>query len=125
MFASFHAGQVIEQNTKTLDNEPDTVDSSQERTSKDVLEQETCNLLSESMEVPDDVIVNDTVAFKENDGVATGSQNSSSVQYEAQPDHSQRGSESDLAATSTSIAKQKGRRITSRYNRRGRGRSVK
>lgn len=71
-----------------------------------------------STEVPE-VCVDGTVASKE-DGVATGSQsqNSSSVQYEVQQNISQPGSESGLVATPTSIAKQKGKRLT-RYNRRG------
>lgn len=119
---SLNAG-VIEQNTKTLDNEPITIDSSQERTTEGVLEQEACKTLRESTEVPD-VIAEDSVAFKEDDGVPSGSQNSSSVQYEVQQGTSQPGVESGLAATPTSIAKQKGRRITTRYNRRGRSRGV-
>ncbi|XP_061346213.1 protein KAKU4-like isoform X2 [Gastrolobium bilobum] len=120
---SLYAENVIEQGTRTLDNESSAVDSRQERTAQGVLEQETCKLLRESMEVPD-MNVADTVAFKEDDGVATGSQNSSSVQDEVQPNSSRLGSESSLAATPTSIAKQKGKRIT-RYNRRGKSRGVK
>ncbi|XP_019414932.1 PREDICTED: protein KAKU4-like isoform X2 [Lupinus angustifolius] len=116
---SLYAGEAIEQNRKALDNEPSTVDLSRERPGKVVLEQGTCMLSSESIEVPD-MMVNDTDAVKENDGVASASQNSSSIPYEA----GQQGSESELAATSTSIAKQKGKRITTRYNRRGRGRRV-
>lgn len=122
MFASFCAGQVNEQNSETLNNKPSTVDSSQERTAQGVFEQE-CKQSHESTEVPD-VIVNETVASKEDDGVATGSQNSSSVQYEVQQNSSQAASESGLTATPTSIAKQKGKRIT-RYNRRDRSRGVK
>ncbi|KAG5018705.1 hypothetical protein JHK87_014560 [Glycine soja] len=106
-------GQVIEQSTKTLDNKPNTTDSSQERTAQG-LEQEECQTLRESAEVPD-VIGDDSVAG----GVVSGSQNSSSV-YEVQP-----GVESGLSTTPTSIAKQKGRRIATRYNRRGRGKGVK
>ncbi|KAG5045260.1 hypothetical protein JHK82_014644 [Glycine max] len=102
-------GQVIEQSTKTLDNKPNTTDSSQERTAQG-LEQEECQTLRESAEVPD-VIGDDSVAG----GVVSGSQNSSSV-YEVQP-----GVESGLSTTPTSIAKQKGRRIATRYNRRGKG----
>ncbi|KAJ1420133.1 hypothetical protein SESBI_14573 [Sesbania bispinosa] len=120
---SLNAGQVIEQDAKTSTDEPCTVDSSQERTAQGVLEQETCKLSHESMDVPD-VIVVDTVASKEDDGIATGSQNSSSVQCEVQQNSSELASESGLAATSTSIAKQKGKRIT-RYNRRDRSRGVK
>ncbi|KAL5190128.1 Protein KAKU4 [Glycine soja] len=116
---SFNAGQVIEQNTKTLDNKPNTTDSSQERTAQGVLEQEECQTLRESTEVPD-VIGDDSVA----DRVASGSQNSSSM-YEVQHDTSQPGVELGLPATPTSIAKQKGRRITTRYNRRGRSKGVK
>ncbi|CAL0305685.1 unnamed protein product [Lupinus luteus] len=116
---SLYAGEGIEQNRKALDNEPSTVDLSPERAAKVVLEQGTCMLSSESIEVPN-TMVNDTVAVKENDGVASVSQNSSSVPYEA----GQLGSESELAATSSSIAKQKGKRNTSRYNSRGRGRRV-
>ncbi|CAL0335743.1 unnamed protein product [Lupinus luteus] len=116
---SLYAGDVIEQNTNTLDNGPNTLDLSQERSAKVVLEQETHMLSSESIEVPD-VMVKNTVAVKENDGIASASQNSSSVQYETQKD-----SESELAVTPTSIAKQKGKRITARYNRRGRGKSVR
>ncbi|KAG5048492.1 hypothetical protein JHK85_009595 [Glycine max] len=112
-------GQVIEQNTKTLDNKPNTTDSSQERTAQGVLEQEECQTLRESTEVPD-VIGDDSVA----DRVASGSQNSSSM-YEVQHDTSQPGVELGLPATPTSIAKQKGRRITTRYNRRGRSKGVK
>ncbi|XP_027354421.1 protein KAKU4 isoform X2 [Abrus precatorius] len=119
---SFYAGQVIEQNTKTLEKEPNAIDSSQERTAQGVIGQETCKLLSESMDVPD-VIVEDSVGFKD-DGAASGSQNSSSVQYEAQQNSSQPGPESGLITTPTSIAKQKGKRIT-RYNRRGRSKGVK
>ncbi|KAH1124667.1 hypothetical protein AAZX31_06G072900 [Glycine max] len=110
---SFNPGQVIEQSTKTLDNKPNTTDSSQERTAQG-LEQEECQTLRESAEVPD-VIGDDSVAG----GVVSGSQNSSSV-YEVQP-----GVESGLSTTPTSIAKQKGRRIATRYNRRGRGKGVK
>ncbi|RZC06297.1 Protein KAKU4 isoform E [Glycine soja] len=106
---SFNPGQVIEQSTKTLDNKPNTTDSSQERTAQG-LEQEECQTLRESAEVPD-VIGDDSVAG----GVVSGSQNSSSV-YEVQP-----GVESGLSTTPTSIAKQKGRRIATRYNRRGKG----
>ncbi|XP_027903806.1 protein KAKU4 [Vigna unguiculata] len=116
---SFNAAQVIEQNTKTLeDKEPNTNDSSQERTAEVVLEQEACKTLRESMDVPD--VTGDA------DGVASGSQNSSSV-YEVQHDSSQLGVvESGLAATPTSIAKQKGRRVTATYNsRRSRSRGVK
>ena len=76
------------------------------------------------MEVPD-AIVNNTVALKEDDGVATGSQNSSSIQYEVQQDNNLPGSEPESTATPTSIAKQKGKRVTTRYNRRGRSRGVK
>ncbi|XP_058785762.1 protein KAKU4-like isoform X1 [Vicia villosa] len=101
----------VTQNSKTSNNEPSAVDSSQERIAQGVLEQG-------STEVPE-VIVDGTVASKD-DGVATGSlsQNSSSVQYEVQQNISQAGSESGLVATPTSIAKQKGKRLT-RYNRRG------
>ncbi|XP_019437651.1 PREDICTED: protein KAKU4-like isoform X2 [Lupinus angustifolius] len=116
---SLYAGDVMEQNTNTLDNGPNTLDLSQESPAKVVLEQETRMLSSESIEVPD-VMVKNTVAVKENDGIASASQNSSSVQYETQKD-----SESELAATPTSIAKQKGKRITARYNRGGRGKSVR
>lgn len=71
-----------------------------------------------------DVSVNNTAALKD-EGVASGSQNSSSVQYEIQQNSSQPGPESGLAATTpTSTAKQKGKRLT-RYNRRDRGRGVK
>jgi len=100
------------------DKEPNTNDSSQERTAEVVLEQEACKTLRESMDVPD--VTGDT------DGVASGSQNSSSV-YEVQHDSSQLGVvESGLAATPTSIAKQKGRRVTATYNsRRSRSRGVK
>ncbi|KAH1252944.1 Protein KAKU4 [Glycine max] len=87
---SFNAGQVIEQNTKTLDNKPNTTDSSQERTAQGVLEQEECQTLRESTEVPD-VIGDDSVA----DRVASGSQNSSSM-YEVQHDTSQPGVELEL-----------------------------
>ncbi|TKY74641.1 KAKU4 protein [Spatholobus suberectus] len=121
---SFYAGQVIEQNTKTLDNEPNTIDSSQERTDQGVLEQEACKTLRESMDVPD-VIVDNSAALKEDDGVASGSQNSSSVQFEVRQDTSQPGAESGLPTTPTSIGKQKGKRITTRYNRRGRSKGVK
>ncbi|GAU28188.1 hypothetical protein TSUD_313470 [Trifolium subterraneum] len=63
------------------------------------------------------VSVDGTVASKD-DGIATGSQNSSSVQYEVQQSSSQTGPESGLVATPTSsIAQQKGKRLT-RYNRR-------
>ncbi|KAE9603744.1 hypothetical protein Lal_00002057 [Lupinus albus] len=116
---SLYAGEAIEQNRKALDNETSTVDLSREMPAKVVLEQGTCMLSSESIEVPD-MMVNDTVAVKEIDSVASASQNSSSVPYEA----GQQGSESELAATSTSIAKQNGKRITTRYNRRGHGRRV-
>ncbi|XP_057434603.1 uncharacterized protein LOC130727476 isoform X2 [Lotus japonicus] len=112
-FSSFHAGQVIEENTKTLDNKPSAVDASQERTTEGVLEQEDCK---QSMEMPG-VVVNDPVAVKD-DSTATGSQsqNSSSVQNEVQ----QKGSQ----ATPTSIANRKGKRIT-RSTRKDRSRGVK
>lgn len=97
-----------------MDNKPNTTDSSQERTAQG-LEQEECQTLRESTEVPD-VIGDDSVA----DRVASGSQNSSSM-YEVQHDTSQPGVELGLPATPTSIAKQKGRRIATRYNRRGKG----
>ncbi|XP_022636532.1 protein KAKU4 isoform X1 [Vigna radiata var. radiata] len=115
---SFNAAQVIGQNTKTLEEkELNTNDSSQERTAQVVLEQEACKTLSESMDVPD-VIGNA-------DGVASGSQNSSSV-YEVHQDTSQPIVESGLPDTPTSIAKQKGRRVTATYNsRRSRNRGVK
>ncbi|CAI8599742.1 unnamed protein product [Vicia faba] len=115
---SVYARTVTEQNSKKSNNEPSTVDSSQERIAQGVLEQETCKMLRGSTEVPE-VSVDGTVASKD-DGVATGSQsqNSSSVQYEAQQNISQPASESGLVATPTSIAKQKGKRLT-RYNRRG------
>ncbi|CAL5205108.1 unnamed protein product [Lathyrus oleraceus] len=115
---SVYAGKVTEQNSKISNNEPSTVDSSQERIAQGVLEQETCKMSHGSTEVPE-VCVDGTVASKD-DGVATGSQsqNSSSVQYEVQQNISQPGSESGLVATPTSIAKQKGKRLT-RYNRRG------
>ncbi|XP_020226314.1 protein KAKU4 isoform X1 [Cajanus cajan] len=112
---SIYAGQVIEENTKTLTN---TNDSSQERTGEGVVEHEASKTLRESTEVPD-VVADDSVGLKQDDGVPSGSQNSSSV-YEVQPDSSQAGAESGLPATPTSIAKQKGKRITTRYNRRGR-----
>ncbi|KAE9586999.1 hypothetical protein Lal_00004674 [Lupinus albus] len=115
----YAGGEVIEQNTTTLDNGPSALDFNQERPAKAVLEQETRILSSESIEVPD-VMANDTGAVKENDGIASASQNSSSVQYETRQD-----SESELTATPTSIAKRKGKRITTRYNRRSRGRSVR
>lgn len=105
-----------------MNKEPSTVDSSQERIAQGVLEQETCKMSHGSSEVPD-VSVDNTVAFKD-DGVATGSQNSSSVQYEVQQNSSQQGSELGLAATPSSIAKQKGKRLT-RYNRRDRSRGAK
>ncbi|XP_068480142.1 protein KAKU4 isoform X4 [Phaseolus vulgaris] len=115
---SFNATQVIEQNTQTLeDNEPNTNYSSQERTAEVVLEQEACKTLRESMDVPD--------VIGDHDGVASGSQNSSSLQYEVQQDTSQLGVESGLPATPTSIANQKGRRTTTKYSRRGRSRGVK
>ncbi|XP_004501249.1 uncharacterized protein [Cicer arietinum] len=119
---SVYPGKVTEQNSKTLNKEPSTVDSSQERIAQGVLEQETCKMSHGSSEVPD-VSVDNTVAFKD-DGVATGSQNSSSVQYEVQQNSSQQGSELGLAATPSSIAKQKGKRLT-RYNRRDRSRGAK
>lgn len=100
------------------DNDPNTNDSSQERTVQVILEQEFCKTLRESMDVPD--------VIGDDDGVASGSQNSSSLQYEVQQDTSLLGVESGLPATPTSIAKQKGRRITARYtSRRGRNRGVK
>ncbi|KAK7352788.1 hypothetical protein VNO80_18216 [Phaseolus coccineus] len=115
---SFNATQVIEHNTQTLeDNEPNTNYSSQERTAEVVFEQEACKTLRESMDVPD--------VIGDHDGVASGSQNSSSLQYEVQQDTSQLGVESGLPATPTSIANQKGRRTTTRYSRRGRSRGVK
>lgn len=99
------------------EKELNTNDSSQERTAQVVLEQEACKTLSESMDVPD-VIGNA-------DGVASGSQNSSSV-YEVHQDTSQPIVESGLPDTPTSIAKQKGRRVTATYNsRRSRNRGVK
>ncbi|WJX35694.1 hypothetical protein P8452_23650 [Trifolium repens] len=114
---SVNAGKVAEQNSKALNNESLTVNSSQERIAQGVLEQETCKMSHESTEVPD-VSADGTVASKD-DGIATGSQNSSSVQYEVQQVSSQPGPESDVVATATSsIAKQKGKRLT-RYNRRG------
>jgi hypothetical protein len=106
---SVYAGKVAEQNSKALNNESLTVNSSQERIAQGVPEQETCKMSHESTEVPD----------VSADGIATGSQNSSSVQYEVQQVSSQPDSESGLVATATSsIAKQKGKRLT-RYNRRG------
>ncbi|MED6204973.1 hypothetical protein PIB30_013739 [Stylosanthes scabra] len=111
-----HPGQVVEKNTETLDNDPSRVYSRQEkRTAQGVLEQEKVS--SESIEVPD-AIVNDTIAFKEDEGVVTGSQNSSSIQYEVQQDNNLPGSELESAATPSSIAKRRGRRAT-RYNMRG------
>lgn len=105
-------GKVTEQNSKTLNNEPSTVNSSQERIAQGVLEQETCKTSHGSTEVPD-VSVDGIVASKD-----SGSQNSSSVQYEIQQNSSQPGSESGLVATPTSIANRKSKRLA-RYNRRG------
>ncbi|MED6125078.1 hypothetical protein PIB30_065120 [Stylosanthes scabra] len=110
-----HPGQVVEKNTEMLDNEPSRVYSRQERKAQGVLERD--KVLSESIEVPD-AIVNDPIAFKEDEGVVTGSQNSSSIQYEVQQDNNLPGSEPQSAATPSSIAKRRGRRAT-RYNMRG------
>ncbi|RDX85744.1 Protein KAKU4, partial [Mucuna pruriens] len=112
---SLYAGQVIEQKTKTLDNEPNTIDSSQDRTAQGVVEQGACKTSRQPTEVPD-VLVDDSVA--------SGSQNSSSVQCEVQQDTSQPGAESGLVTAPSSIGKQKGKRLT-RYNRRGRSKGVK
>jgi len=80
--------------------------------------EETCKLLSEaSMEVPN---------VNENDSVATDSQDSSSMHQEgslqaqalAQP-NPKRG----LGSRTTGVSeKQQGRIVSSRYNKRGRGR---
>ncbi|KAL2346837.1 hypothetical protein Fmac_000837 [Flemingia macrophylla] len=113
LFASIYTGQVIEENTKPLGN---TKNSSQERTGDGALEQEACKTLRESTEVLD-VVADDSVGLKQDEGVPSGSQNSSSV-YEVQ-----QGAESGLPATPTSIAKEKGKRYTTRYNRRVRTRS--
>ncbi|KAI4316226.1 hypothetical protein L6164_024225 [Bauhinia variegata] len=111
---SSSAGQAIEQNTKTLNNVHST---HHERVAKDVIEKEASEA---SLEVPAN-----SAAINEDDGVATGSQNSSSMQYE---DHSQSQptSEPNLTTTKTNVVaeKQKSKRIT-RYNRRGTGRGVK
>ncbi|CAJ2643386.1 unnamed protein product [Trifolium pratense] len=110
---SVYAGKAAEQNSKTLNNESSTVNSSQERIAQGVLEQETRKMSHESTEVLD-VSIDGTVASRDD-----GSQNSSSVQYEVQQVSSQQGPESGSVATPTSsIAKQKGKRLT-RYNRRG------
>lgn len=95
-----------------MNNEPSTVNSSQERIAQGFLEQETCKTSHGSTEVPD-VSVDGIVASKD-----SGSQNSSSVQYEIQQNSSQPGSESGLVATPTSIANRKSKRLA-RYNRRG------
>ncbi|KAI4337415.1 hypothetical protein L6164_015836 [Bauhinia variegata] len=90
------------------------------RIAKDVNEKEVCQLSSETyLKAPDK-----NVAINEDGGVPTGSQNSSSMQYEVQQDHSQPISEPDLTNTTTNVAeKHKAKRIT-RYNRRGRARAV-
>ncbi|XP_061364338.1 protein KAKU4-like isoform X2 [Gastrolobium bilobum] len=78
MMHSFCAGHVIEQNTKRLDIEHNTVDSGQQGTAKGALELETCKLFSEtSMKVPD-AIGNNNLAVNE-DSVATGLRSSSST----------------------------------------------
>ncbi|KAL1346761.1 uncharacterized protein [Arachis hypogaea] len=102
-----HAGQVIEQNRETLDNEPSTVYSRQEETTAQrVLERDNCKVLSESIEIPD-------------------SQNSSSIQYEVQEDNNLPGSEANLEATQSSIAKRKGKRVTRSNTRGGWAKGVK
>lgn len=108
---SSNAGLVIEQNAKTSDNELGTVGS--------IGEQETRELLSE---MPNVTVNDNIVTINEDEGVATGSQNSSSAQYEFEQERSEAGHEPDLADSTRSVAeKQKGKRI-SRYNRRGRSR---
>ncbi|XP_054788833.1 protein KAKU4 isoform X2 [Prosopis cineraria] len=117
-----NAGPGTEQNDKTLDNKHDTVGLGDERISKGAAEQETCEPRSGTCTEVPDVTVNNNIATNEDDGVATGSQNSSSVQNEFEQEHSEVAPEPDLAVSTRSIAdKQKGKRI-SKYNRRGRSR---
>ncbi|KAI9097465.1 hypothetical protein K1719_025236 [Acacia pycnantha] len=101
-----NAGKVTEQDDKTVDNKHDTVGSGDERISKGVVPDVTAN----------------NVATNEDDGVVTGSQNSSSVQNEFELEHSEVAPEPDTGVTTRSTAeKQKGKKISG-YNRKGRSR---
>lgn len=108
-----NAGQGSKQKDKALDDKSDTVGSGDERISK----------------VPDVTANNTVVALNEDDGVALGSQDSSSLQNEFELEHSKVAPKLDTAVNKRSDAeKQKGRRISSRYNRssgRGKGKVSK
>lgn len=99
------------------------VSSNPERITAGVHGEETCELLSEaSVEVP---IVTETEAsvevpiVNETDNVGSGSQNSSSMQYEELEQNL--SSAKSKRKTGGVVDKQGGKKL-SRYNRRGRGR---
>ena len=122
-FSSSHAGHVIDETPNSLDKENNTVSSGDERIAKVVAEQEGELLSETSTDVPD-VNVNDAAVINEDGGGVIGSQNSSSVEYDAKQYKTRRASKPDSAATSYSIAKQRGKRIT-RNSGTDRSRAVK
>jgi hypothetical protein len=97
------------------DEEHNYISSSHDKTAAGAPLEETCELLSEaSMDVPN---------VNENDTIADGSQNSSSMQNEElSQDLIQPNSKHSMVhKTSNIVVKQQGNKM-SRYNRRGRGR---
>lgn len=113
--SSFFAGWDTEQFPVPRDEEHNYISSSHDKTAAGAPLEETCELLSEaSMDVPN---------VNENDTIADGSQNSSSMQNEElSQDLIQPNSKHSMVhKTSNIVVKQQGNKM-SRYNRRGRGR---
>lgn len=99
-----------EQNHRPINEEDNTVGSGHDNSAR-VGEEEKCELLSEAfMEVP---------VENEIDAAPSGSQNSSSMQYEGSPQHL--NTRKPEGKSNTVTEKQRGKKV-SRYNRRGRGR---
>lgn len=112
LFFSFGAGD-DEQNLRPSDDErPKAVGSNLDKLVNSVPMEETCELLSEaSMEVP---VMNET----NGSAAAVGSQDSCTMQYE---ELSPEPEDSLAGKTSTTVEKRQGRKVSSRYNRKGRG----
>lgn len=110
--SSFGAGD-DEQNLRPSDDErPKAVGSNLDKLVNSVPMEETCELLSEaSMEVP---VINET----NGSAAADGSQDSCTMQYE---ELSPEPEDSLVGKTSTTVEKRQGRKVSSRYNRKGRG----
>ncbi|KAJ7966059.1 protein KAKU4 isoform X1 [Quillaja saponaria] len=121
--SSLYAEQGVGGNTTACNEGNSPLRSSHGIPAKGNPDEEVCQLLSESSIELLDLNVNDSVATNEDDGVANGSQNSSSMLYdELRHDQSHQESQWTMGSkTNNSFAEKPGKRIT-RYNRRGRGR---